>query len=1416
MVWKGAKHTILSATVASLITITSGYDNLHASVSHKGSVDLIPPEERIIKDENKADTQVMTMLQQRARNPNGSDKDRALQNMARDYSDMGSEEELLELLSKVDARTELSLFHKNRRRKNNMAPCEDTSPSDADNEDCHIRRYRMMQSMLGPQVTVSSEATQLSTELDVLRKSWEGVSYKIDSALDITYGPGGSKENPAEGSLVSDVHVLGGALLELYHANVAASSELWDEFSKIDRGYAEDINDLKKDVKGSLTNLVKGIQTLQNEESNTQHQNLAILGQQGNNMLEKAVYSVNEQQGKIEKGVAKVEKAFEDLGGATSQNVDEAARGMQDLEDDLQSGSAKIDSTLSNTEHKVRENLKDYNHKLSAFEANELGKFSNDMSTMAHTFNEQSSQLIQKVGRTWDSMSAKRSDEARGIIKTEKQRFAAASKDITEAAQKVENSSTKARTDFVDKSSKEWSDQANSYSDLSSEIKGVVGVLQRFSEDSQAEVDQLSDATSQSEQTLRREVSSLLFSSGSALGEALMSLAGQMSDAEGDLRKDSEASKKKVVDILLSMWKENGANSVKMSSILAKLLDTVNNGENLLANRLRHDLRAASEETATMGSELQEEVETSMHALTSAAEKSKKSTEESKEQLAHSVETTNQSINDTIDDSSIKIRKSLDNAAGLLEEDGVALDSQIGKAAVAGERITRSIGELKAGISGAESQLLQGERRDEETKQHVAAHLADSDEAIADKLQEFVSANRQAVEDKLATTDAAASRQFAELGNLAASGLQNYENEGQRSEAEVKARLNMDNSRNENVQKQLGDVAGEITKIMNTEDKETRDITDNFKKHMSTELSDTEAGSEEALAKFSADEGTAQEELDKYANSKFRHMENLAEDNLKRQREKISQESAAFANEQSRSSVAANKMAAESEDFSKKIEKYDHDVDDIKGKISASNIDFETKFKSLAEEFATLSTKETGNLKELVSGFQEKLDKLPQLLSKSADDVQAQYLVSENELRAKIRELNATALNGTSEEEKKRAKDSLDLLTKMQALIGKIKSSDKMLREKIMNGESVSEEKLNKVEDGVSDAIGVFKGLDLQMENDDKSFREKIKRANTKMQSVYSTMESSLKEAGTVMEREEKEAELGASFDVQSAKMGENKKIENLEKEANNAKDLANKQNTQLTNLELQERHNINSLHNTVVDFRSQVESRVARVFTEISRSEGAVFIAQGNEKADITTRLGLVRQSIKNFLDLWAEYSVIMDHKFNRFHAADRLLLTTLENKARDEVSKSLIRVENAVAHYRKLDAKINEADKEEQHFEDVMETKVKDLRQSTEKLQEGRDALLGRVRTSLANIAKWEQKVDDIDAAEAKYNINKFVEDILKRSKSVLENAELNQDAQELNPKINKAEAAVASAENERNQLGDIPQPPQFPVVQ
>ncbi|KAF4741003.1 hypothetical protein FOZ63_002015, partial [Perkinsus olseni] len=254
-------------------------------------VAITKADDDVMDDEN-----IHELLAHRAQLP--SMKDSEVKRLIADYPDMGSEEELIQILSKVDSRAEFSLFHKNRRRKGEgkgVRACEETGYySDADNYDCHERRYKMIQALFEPERELHEKSRKLDANVSTLQADWDAAEANLDKLMGYTYGPGSTKESPSQTEgLTHQIGLLSGAMYELNSAAVASADELWAELDKIHYGYVADVDQYKSEMSTALNNLLKGISQLARKQSDAQLRNTIILNKHGNKELNDMVNTIN-------------------------------------------------------------------------------------------------------------------------------------------------------------------------------------------------------------------------------------------------------------------------------------------------------------------------------------------------------------------------------------------------------------------------------------------------------------------------------------------------------------------------------------------------------------------------------------------------------------------------------------------------------------------------------------------------------------------------------------------------------------------------------------------------------------------------------------------------------------------------------------------------------------------------------------------------------------------------------------------------------------------------------------------------------------------------------------------------------------------------------------------------------------------
>ncbi|KAF4740950.1 hypothetical protein FOZ62_004375, partial [Perkinsus olseni] len=253
---------------------------------------------------------------------------------------MGSESELIEMLSKVDSRAEMTLFHKNRRRKNDSPAraCESRgSDPDGDDDDCHRRRYQLIKGMLQPMKELHEDNTELQSESNSLQQRWKLANAELEEAMGLTYGAGFSKDNPSKNTgLISEFGLLAGSLLSLKDAAIAAADEAWAELDKVHYGVIVDVDTMKGEADKRLDTLVKGIQFQSSMQAEAQMQNMISLNKLGNKYMQQAVGSINKGQLPVEQGMRQTMGARETMERSTEGFLEDAENLLDDLSDEIQ------------------------------------------------------------------------------------------------------------------------------------------------------------------------------------------------------------------------------------------------------------------------------------------------------------------------------------------------------------------------------------------------------------------------------------------------------------------------------------------------------------------------------------------------------------------------------------------------------------------------------------------------------------------------------------------------------------------------------------------------------------------------------------------------------------------------------------------------------------------------------------------------------------------------------------------------------------------------------------------------------------------------------------------------------------------------------------------------------------------------
>ncbi|KAF4698416.1 hypothetical protein FOZ63_019530, partial [Perkinsus olseni] len=122
--------------------------------------------------------------------------------------------------------------------------------------------------------------------------------------------------------------------------------------------------------------------------------------------------------------------------------------------------------------------------------------------------------------------------------------------------------------------------------------------------------------------------------------------------------------------------------------------------------------------------------------------------------------------------------------------------------------------------------------------------------------------------------------------------------------------------------------------------------------------------------------------------------------------------------EKTNSAVLEKKLRDDGELFDRASRGYRQQLDGVLSSVETQKRQFQDNLMNLMERFGVLSHHETEKLRNLTRVFEERVRKLPQLMSKTAEDIERDFTASQQQIEVRLSELQHKARNAETEEER--------------------------------------------------------------------------------------------------------------------------------------------------------------------------------------------------------------------------------------------------------------------------------------------------------------------------------------------------------------------------------------------------------------
>ncbi|EER07783.1 hypothetical protein Pmar_PMAR007966, partial [Perkinsus marinus ATCC 50983] len=237
--------------------------------------------------------------------------------------------------------------------------------------------------------------------------------------------------------------------------------------------------------------------------------------------------------------------------------------------------------------------------------------------------------------------------------------------------------------------------------------------------------------------------------------------------------------------------------------------------------------------------------------------------------------------------------------------------------------------------------------------------------------------------------------------------------------------------------------------------------------------------------------------------------------------------------EKTSSAVLEKKLRDDGQQFDRASRGYRQQLDGVLSSVETQKRQFEDNFMNLMERFGILSHHETEKLRNLTTAFEERVRKLPQIMSKTAEDIERDFTASQQQIEVRLSELQSRAKNAETEEERAAAMQAVEALEQMRTLAERVRGSNAALKQKILNGEQIDSRQVDALQTSMKSVVGNLEILDAHLNSETSNLQREVENVAQRTSLLFHGLEAAMNQTNALLDREQKESELSTKFAIQ-------------------------------------------------------------------------------------------------------------------------------------------------------------------------------------------------------------------------------------------------------------------------------------------
>ena len=1147
--------------------------------------------------------------------------------------------------------------HKDRRRKkDHMAPCENSDPLDTTDNDCFTARWNLMVGYYPAHMGLMKGERKMVTAEFELEKLWSSIVTESANSWIKVNGTGGSKEE----GLTGESQLLKTATQKLQRSSIASVNIIQSAEADFTTTAINDVRLMKLGLAAALAALKTQSDIASKMHENSQKKNTDRMNKRASTALRDSADTLLDEQRALGSQVTSAQTSS--LEKQSVFNSESAA---------LREKEESVRNAVEVTETKVTRDL-------TSFESNSADSISKSTDEVGGNSVGATNRLGTQLGVIISNLSKKSTDQI----------LAGSSQLQTESDQKLK--SAKALSDRADMDMRDtlMSNFTGSITDsvqhVSGEIDQVESAIEagtvdatRASADvsaanagltSETEADvnavsaetQLMSSDAQADfGAAKKKVADFVNSAGATGNSGFRALLKALSEAQTSSASTLTLSESDYTELISKVMADMGSDGAGASKDLFRIADAIASGQFKNGQEIQAQWKRMSDESKSSGSTWMDTLDGLGSSVVAHETESEKSYSSSNRDLIDSFTSGKGGVESSV--------------AQFLRDQG---------AAEAGVR-SQLLSEKNDGLAKASEfqqsaklmdQLLGGVGK---SSSAVGEVLSSMDAAAADSTQEYARA--------LAGSDMALATGISgEYRNWVASANSTGQNEAKRAFD----RLMRERSRELSSRESLNN---DKARVLQSEEKKTLSQSSSASGALASIQSQfTAVADESKLGSADADFTNKLVELElsdaNFAALREADVSRISSDGLARIRAVVAENLARRTSDATSAAAHADRVlgeigadANEQRDQETKLDvllgallnagglkaeqrKLGSDAVDV----LANSVDvFADQSSSLQSSFNNTKSTQSAILAKLIQTVQSTILEIPLSLTSGALALERNFRIASSDLSTRILAMKEQLATADSAEAREAAMRGLVVLTKLQAVQEGALLADTLIRGNLSAQSEASIASAANVQYAMANILGAMVAVTNHVENDSNSARS-VGQASATLTNDLSLILNSTSDR---LSNDAAQSALVGAFRFAAARAQTDyaSNLTNFEfvRGVNKMDDDVNRTFENLGNIS----NWMHSLDTTTQTSSGALGELVERVLHDVSTGASLIVGNSTDSQEDVLTKLALVRMSMASFLTLWTEYAQSLDRKFVSVRSGDEEFLKTVESNIKSEL---------------------------------------------------------------------------------------------------------------------------------------------------